>query len=146
MFQRVLVVWDGSPPAQRALDLAVGIARRYHAEIVAASVAHSPTHAETEEDRRESVEAVRRFVVDSFERVRDRPERAGVPISHVVLEAEEPVEELIRYAHEHGFDLVVVGHHRARRVGRLFLRGLAERLTAVADLPVLIVAGDADRA
>jgi nucleotide-binding universal stress UspA family protein len=140
MFQRILVVWDGSPPAKRALDLAVGVARRYQAEIVAASVAHAPMHAETEEDRHESIDAVRRFVVETFERVRDRAERAGVPISHVVLEAEEPVEEIVGYAHEHGFDLVVVGHHRTRLIGRFFLHGLAERLTVVADLPVLVVA------
>jgi nucleotide-binding universal stress UspA family protein len=143
MFQRLLLVWDGSRPSQRALDLAIGIARRYDAEIVAVSVAHSPTHAETEEDRRESIDAVRRYVEASFERVRDRPERAGVRIVQVVLEAEQPVEELVGYAHEHGFDLVLVGHHRTRRVGRFFLRGLAERMVAVADLPVLIVSDDA---
>ena len=139
MFRRLLLAWDGSPPAQRALDVAVGIARRYGGEIVAASVAHSPTHAETEEDRAESVDAARRFLEASFARVRDRAERAGVPIEHAIIEGEEPAEEIVRYAHEHGFDLVIAGHHRRRRPGRLVLHGLADRLVAHADIPVLIV-------
>jgi nucleotide-binding universal stress UspA family protein len=141
MFQRLLVAWDGSPPAQQALSLAIDLARRYDAEIVAASVAHSPAHAETEEDRRESVDAARRFLEESFRRVRDRADRAGVPIEHVIIEGEdhEPADDLVRYAHEHGFDLVVAGHHRGRRrPGRLVLHGLADRLVAHADLPVLI--------
>lgn len=142
MFQRLLLAWDGSPPAQRALDLAVDIARRYGAEIVAVSVAHSPTHAETEEDRLESVAAARAFLEESFARVRDRAERAGVAVEQVIIEGEQPADDLVRYAHEHGFDLVVAGHHRGRRrPGRLVLHGLADRLVAHADLPVLI-AGD----
>jgi nucleotide-binding universal stress UspA family protein len=140
MFARLLLAWDASPPAQRALDLAVGVARRYGAEIVAASVAYSPTHAETEEDRVESVDAARRFFEDSFARVRDRAERAGVAVEHVIIEGEEPAQDIIDYAHEHGFDLVVAGHHRGgRRPGRLVLHGLADRLVTQADVPVLVV-------
>jgi len=144
MFTRLLLAWDASPPAQRALDLAVSVARRYGAEIVAVSVAHSPTHAETEEDRIESVEATRRFFEDSFARVRDRAERAGVAVEHVIIEGEEPAQDMIGYAHEHGFDLVVAGHHReGRRPGRLVLHGLADHLVAHSDVPVLIVGDSA---
>jgi nucleotide-binding universal stress UspA family protein len=140
MFQRLLLAWDGSPPAQKALDVAIDLARRYGADIVAASVAHSPAHAETEEDRLESVEAARGFLEESFARVRDRAQRAGVEIEQVVIEGDEPADDLVRYAHEHGFDLVVAGHHRGRRrPSRLVLHGLADRLVAHADLPVLIV-------
>ena len=142
MFQRLLLAWDGSPPARGALDLAIDLARRYGAEIVAASVANSPTHAETEEDRRESVEAARRFLEESFLDARDRADRAGVAIEQTIIEGDEPADDIIRYAREHGFDLVVAGHHRGRRrPGRLVLHGLADRLVAHADLPVLI-AGD----
>lgn len=146
MFRRLLLAWDGSPPAHRALDLAIDLARRYGANVVAVSVAHLPSHAETEEDRRESVEAARRFLEQSFVEVRDRADRAGVQLEQVIVEGEtEPADDLIRYAHEHGFDLIVAGHHRGRRrPGRVVLHGLAERLVAHADLPVLIT-GDDDR-
>jgi nucleotide-binding universal stress UspA family protein len=50
----------------------------------------------------------------------------------------------IGYAHEHRFDLVVVGHHRNRRLGRFLLHRLAERMSARADMPVLVVSDDRD--
>ena len=143
MFRRVLVAWDGSEPALRALVLAVDLARRYEAEIVAVSVAHSPAHAETEADRRESVEAARRYLEESLERVRDRADRIGVPLGHAVVEGDHPAEDLLRFAHEHGFDLIVAGHHRSGRAGRLLLHDLAERLLASSSLPILI-AGEPD--
>jgi nucleotide-binding universal stress UspA family protein len=139
MFQRILVTWDGSGPAKRAFNLAVALARSYDAEIVAASVAHSPAHAETEDDRVESVNAARQYFESTFAKARDRADRIGVPVEHVILEGDHPSEDLLAYAHSHGFDLVVVGHHHNRRAGRFFLHGLAERLASGASLPVMIV-------
>ena len=139
MLDRILVAWAGSPTAQKALDAAVSLARRFEAEITAASVAHSPSHAETREDRDESIEAARAYLEQTFARLRDRAERVGVAVAHTVIEADEPVEAICRFAEEHGFDLIVVGHHRRRRAGRLLLHGLAERLMEASDTPVLVV-------
>ena len=144
MIQQILIAWDGSRPARHALDIAVDLARRYEAELVAASVAHSPAHAETESDRAESVDAARRYLEETFHAVADRAERAGVPLDQVIIEGDTPADDLLRYAHEHGFDLVVVGHHRSRRPGRFLLHGLAERLIAHADMPFLVVSDDHD--
>lgn len=143
MFHRILVAWDGSRPARRALDVAIDLARRYDADLVAVSVAYSPAHAETESDRIESVEAARTFLEQSLVAVRDRADRIGVPLEHAVVEGDHPPEDLLEFAHAHGFDLVVAGHHCGGRVGRFFLHGVAERLVAASDLPVLIV-GEAD--
>jgi nucleotide-binding universal stress UspA family protein len=139
MFQRILIAWDGSRPARRALDIGIDLARRYEAEVVAVSVAHSPGHAETEADRVESVEAARLYLTDTFGRVRDRADRIGVSLEHVVIEGDHPAEDLLAYAHDHGFDLVVAGHHRGSRSGRLLLHGLTERLVAAGTIPVLVV-------
>jgi nucleotide-binding universal stress UspA family protein len=123
MFQRIMIGWDGSHPARRALDIAIDLARRYEAGLCAVSVAHSPAHAETESDRLESVDAARRYLVDSLAAVRDRADRIGVPLEHVVIEGDHPAEDLLAYAHHHGFDLIVAGHHRSSRAGRLLLHG-----------------------
>jgi nucleotide-binding universal stress UspA family protein len=139
MFHRILLAWDGSRPARHALDTAVDLARRYDADIVALSVAHAPAHAETREDRAESAEAAREHLAGTLADVRDRADRVGVPLEHVVLEGDHPAEEILAYAHEHGFDLVVVGRHRTGRAGRLLLHELAERLARQGIVPVLIV-------
>lgn len=139
MFQRILLAWDGSRPAHRALDAAVSIARRFDAEIVAVAIAYSPGHAETEADRVESVEAARRYLEESFAAARDRADRVGVPLEFLIVEGERPAETLVEYAHEHAFDLLVAGHHRNRRAGRFLIHGLSERVIGTATIPVLIV-------
>jgi nucleotide-binding universal stress UspA family protein len=144
MFQRILLAWDGSPAAERAFNVAIDLARRYDAELVAASVAHSPVHAETEADRRESVDAAREYLSQTLDEISDRAQRVGVPFEHVILEGEHPAETLLDFAHEHAFDLFATGHHRDGRAGRFLVHGLAERLVSAGEIPVLVVGNDRD--
>jgi nucleotide-binding universal stress UspA family protein len=139
MFQRILVAWDGSELALRAFDAAIDVARRYDAELVAVSVAYSPGHAETAADRRESSDAARRYLQESFSEVVDRAERVGKTVEHAILEGEGAADTLAAYAREHGFDLIVCGHHHSRRAGRLLLHGVADRLLEDGRTPLLVV-------
>ncbi len=144
MFQRILLAWDGSAVALRAFDVAIDLGRRYDVELVALSVAYSPAHAETQADRVESADAARRYLTDTFAEVRDRADRAGVDVEHQILDGDEPARTVLEYCHEHGFDLIVAGHHRSGRAGRLLLQDIAPRLIAAATVPVLVV-GEHDR-
>ncbi|HUB75473.1 MAG TPA: universal stress protein [Solirubrobacteraceae bacterium] len=142
MFQRILIAWDGSELALRAFDYAIDIARRNDADLVALSIANSPANAETAEDREESTRAARRYLEQSFEEVRDRAERAGVAVEHAITSGSDPTRALAAYAHEHGFDLIVCGHHHSRRAGRLLLRGVAHDLIETTEIPLLVVGDD----
>jgi nucleotide-binding universal stress UspA family protein len=139
MFQRFLLAWDGSQVALRAFDVAIDMTRRYDGELVAVSIAYSPAHAETSSDREESSEAARRYLHESFTEVRDRADRAGVTVEHEIIEGEHPARALLKYAHEHGFDLILCGQHHSRRMGRLLLHGIAEDLVAISAIPVLVI-------
>jgi nucleotide-binding universal stress UspA family protein len=139
MFQRILIAWDGSPVALRAFDVAIDVARHYQAEIVAVSVAYSPANAETTGDRQESADAAYRYLRETFDDVIDRAQRVGVDVEHHIVEGETPVRAILDYAHEHGIDLIVCGHHHSRRAGRLLLPGVSQDLVASADVPVLVV-------
>lgn len=138
MFQRILLAWDGSDVALRAFDVAIDVTRRYDAELVAVSVAYSPAHAETSADRQESADAAHRYLAQTFEQVIDRAHRAGVEVSHEILAGDPPARVLIAYAHEHGLDLIVCGHHPSRRAGRLLLHDIADELIQ-GEVPVLVV-------
>jgi nucleotide-binding universal stress UspA family protein len=140
MFSQILIAWDGSPPSEWAFDTALDLARRYEAYLCAVSVAHSPAHAETAEDRKESVDAARRYLEETFEQVRDRADRVGVSVEHVIVDGDNPASDILGYAHEHGFDLLVVGHHRKSRPGRFLIHGLTEKTIDASEIPVLVVA------
>jgi nucleotide-binding universal stress UspA family protein len=139
MFQRILLAWDGSAVALRAFDVAIDLSRRYDVELAALSIAYTPAHAETAADREESTDAARRYLAQTFEEVRDRAERAGVAVEHVIVAGDEPHHVLLEYCHEHGFDLIVTGHHHEARAGRLLLQGIAPKVIAEASVPVLVV-------
>jgi nucleotide-binding universal stress UspA family protein len=143
MFQRILIAWDGSALALRAFDVAIDVTRRYDAELVAVSIAYSPAHAETAGDREESADAAHRYLQETFGEVVDRAERAGVDVEHQIIEGQTPARALLDHAHEHGFDLLVMGHHHSRRAGRLLLRGVTQQLLADATIPVLVVSDQA---
>jgi nucleotide-binding universal stress UspA family protein len=144
MFQRILISWDGSDTALRAFEAAIDLTRRYGAELVALSIAYSPAHAETDADREESAAAAYRYLEETFAEVRDRAIRVGIDVEHQIVAAEHPVPAILDYVHEHGFDLIVCGHHHSRRAGRLLLGGVAQDLVSAAATPVLVV-GEDDR-
>jgi nucleotide-binding universal stress UspA family protein len=139
MFQRFLLAWDGSKAATRALDVAVDMTRRYDGELIAVSIAYAPSHAETTADRDESFNAALRYLEDSFAEVRDRADRAGVGITHEIIDGHDPARALLRHAHLYSFDLIICGQHHSRRAGRLLLHGVAEDLIQAADVPVLVI-------
>lgn len=128
MFQLILVPWDGSESSERALDAAVQLAVRYEAEIVAVS-AIGPSGPD-----REAAAA-------GFERARAAADDAGVEISHGVIEGARPFHDLHAYAHELGFDLIVIGHHPDHRPGVLVPHGVTDRLVSGSEIPVLVVPG-----
>lgn len=141
MFRRVLIAWDGSRRALLAFDVAIEIARRFDADLVALSVAYSPANAETGADRIETVEAARLYLIETFNGVRDRADRVGLVVEHVVVSNEHPADAIRNFARDHGADLIVCGHHPAGFGGRLLLRGLAQDLIRTPDTPVLVVGG-----
>jgi nucleotide-binding universal stress UspA family protein len=138
MFQRILVAWDGSEAALRGFDVAIDITRRYDAELVAVSIAYSPAHAETAGDRQQTTDAAHRYLTQTFNDVIDRALRAGVEVSHEIIDGDTPAAALTGYAHDHAFDLIVCGHHPSHRAGRMLLRGITRQLID-GPVPVLVV-------
>jgi nucleotide-binding universal stress UspA family protein len=142
MFQRIMLAWDGSAASLAAFDVAIDVTRRYEGELAAVSVAYSPAHAETRADRAESADAARRHLQQTFDEVADRADRAGVRAEHTVITGDSPATALLSHADAHGFDLIVCGHHRSQRSGRLLLRDIADDLYRGAKVPVLVVTED----
>ena len=133
MFQRILLAWDGSEVALRAFDAAIDITRRYDAELVAVSIAYSPAHAETDcrpqRDRRRRPPLPRARPSRRSTIARSAPAWRSPTRSST---ATHPAKALLEYAHTHGFDLIVCGHHPTRRAGRLLLHDIAQDLIQTA--------------
>lgn len=121
------MAWDGSELADQALGMAVDLARSYDAEIVAASVL-GPDADAAALDR-------------AFSAVKE-DRCAGIAVEHHVISGRHPATDLLDFAHAHGFDLLVIGHHRDERAGGLVLHGVTEHLVSACRVPVLVVGSD----
>jgi len=106
MFQRILLAWHADRPPRRSLDVAGSLADAYDAELAVCCIGDG------------TVEAQAAAGPDALV--------TSVPAAHAD-------RELLRYAHAHGFDLLVIGRAREDEP-------LPRRLIEWASMPVLVVA------
>jgi nucleotide-binding universal stress UspA family protein len=136
-FRRILHPTDFSDSSRAALDLAARLARESGAGLVVVHVA--PTAAV--EVAGDGIPAIMPAVDlgplrERLEGV--RPEDAGIPVRHRLLEG-DPATEVLREARADGCDLIVLGTHGRTGVSRFVLGSVAEQITRRAPCPVVVV-------
>lgn len=105
MFHRILLAWPHDAPPTRSLDVARSLAEVYDAELTVCCLGNGAVEAQA---------------------------AAGPEVLVESLPAARADRELLRYAHRHAFDLLVIG-----RVGEN--EPLPRRVIDWAWLPVLVV-------
>lgn len=150
MWRTILVPHDFSPCADRALDLAVQLARHHGSEVVLAHISPlspnvpaeamitppgsgKPTRladfiAEEVTQRLEGVAARARSTCD-----------ARIRTISIVSSFGEVVEELLALARQERAGLFVLGTHGRTGLSHLFIGSVAERLVRRSPVPVLTV-------
>lgn len=142
-FTRILVAVDGSAMADRALAVAVDMARGRHAALGVVHVVDAGRAGDAErgllaaeilEDRRREAIAI----------LRRAAERAAESVAAAdLLHEGDPAEEILAAAKSWNADLIVVASHGRSGLARLVMGSVAERVVRDSTLPVLIVPGRA---
>jgi nucleotide-binding universal stress UspA family protein len=137
MIKKILLAYDGSEPAKKALDSAIDLARKYQAELYVLTVAQPPDFGEDVE-----TEAI-------IENSRIYHQRALTPVRHLVatsgvkaqfeVAVGHPAEQIIYHADRHQVDLIVLGHRGKSLFRRLLLGSVSKQVTQYADRAVLVV-------
>lgn len=143
LYTRILVPLDGSTYSERALPMALALARQAAAEVELVHVHDQPVapglgstydtrlDADVREMRRAELEAV-------AERLR---EETDVPLRATVLEG--PVAPtLAAYAANHLPALIVMTTHGRGGLSRLWLGSVADALVRRSEVPVLLIRGE----
>ena len=145
MYQKILVPVDGSPTSTLGLTEAVRLAgvtgARLHllhvVDVLSLAIAGEGYTGASGD----LLAAVREGGEGILAASRQTVEAAGVPVDASLLEntagrvAELIADEALRW----GADLIVLGTHGRRGVGRLMLGSDAEQLLRIAPVPVLLV-------
>lgn len=152
MYQRILVPVDGSSCSSHGLSEAVTLAKLTGGRIRLVHVIDEPFMAlgmggvaSTAGELLEVVrEAARRVLTDAAVVVA----RAGVPTDDQLLDSFDGrvCDLVIKAAEDWNADLVVIGTHGRRGVGRLLLGSDAEQILRLSPVPVLLVRSPQDAA
>ena len=145
MYQRILVPVDGSQPSNHALTKAIEVARLTHGRLRLMHVIDelSAAHARSAYAGYGSdwLGEVRREGAAMLEAGRAQAKAAGVEAETLLHDsfsshlAEVVVDEATRWQ----ADLIVLGTHGRRGIGRIFMGSGAENILRTAKVPVLLV-------
>jgi nucleotide-binding universal stress UspA family protein len=78
----------------------------------------------------------RRYWQEQLEQI--RPVDPTIPVHHVLLEG-DPAAEIVRYAHDAGMDLIVMGTHGRTGLERLLMGSVAEKVMRESPCSVMVV-------
>lgn len=143
-FKTILFATDFSPSSERAMDYALVLAQAYDAEVhlLHAIVLHESDPGNPEKQFPESMELLSRMseVAESeLARAADRHQSTCVSLKEVTRRGYSAGEVIIEYADEITADLIIVGTHGRRGIGRWVLGSVAEEVVRHASCPVLSV-------
>lgn len=139
MFRKMVVGFDGSDGSKKALRQACELARAGNSELWALAVLeHLPRYAasvgEVEETQAQGREYLKQ-ILDEAQRIALDLD-VGLQVDQV---AGQPAMAVTRYANEHGFDLIIVGHSGHSGVWGAFLGTTADKIVRHAQCSVLVV-------
>ena len=137
MIRRILVGFDGSTEARRALQVALALAADLSGEALALLVVRPPAHAETADERERADQAEKENLSRGLAEF-GTAGLDGVLVTEVVY-AEDPARAIADYAEEHGFDLLVVGGHGREQMTHRGIGHSVEALLRRQPCPVLVV-------
>jgi len=142
MYERILVPVDGSPTSNRGLDEAIRLAKLTGARL---RLVHGIDQLSFSTGFEIYTGDVAGLLRESGEKIlgeaRARAAAAGVPVESFLSESfGQRVSDLVlEQAGAFHADLIVLGTHGRRGVGRLLLGSDAEQIVRVAAVPVLLV-------
>lgn len=145
MYTHILVPVDGSPTSDRGLEEAVKLARLTGARLRLVHVVDQLIYA----TGMDSVGAMTTNLIpllreggeQILETCKARAEASGVPVETVLLDsfAGRVCDLVVAEAAKWHADLIVLGTHGRRGVGRILMGSDAEQIVRLAPIPVLLV-------
>jgi len=139
MFGRILVAYDGSEGARKALLTAIAVGKEFGSHICVLSVEgklprYAATLGEVEEVERERHEYYDRIQAEA----KAVAETHGVELGTVVAPG-PPAETIVKCAREGRCDLIVMGHKGHSRLHDYLVGATTDRVSHLAPCSVLIV-------
>jgi nucleotide-binding universal stress UspA family protein len=141
----ILIAYDGSKPAQKAVDHA--IAEHPDKEIIllrVVEVAGGATSAGFNLIREMLKEREETDVPEVPSKIKDKLDDAGIEFEIEIVYG-EPTEEIVEFANENDIEQILIGNHGQSGVSRVLLGSVAEKVVRRAPIPVRSTSAPARR-
>ncbi|MDP1761910.1 MAG: universal stress protein [Deltaproteobacteria bacterium] len=139
MFRKILLAYDGSEGANRALAVGIGLAKIHDAELWAVAVQEKlPRFSGTIDEVQEEKQFADEQYGKLLEAAKVKAKEGGIELK-TLMRPGHPAQTIISAAQEGKFDLVLVGHTGLSGVWAAFLGTTAEKVSRHAPCSVLIV-------
>lgn len=143
-FKNILVPIDFSSPSDHALTVAVELAKQYDAALTALHVFDiPPSYAGMDISPRNLLAPMLEAARKQLEEVVADARRA-IPNTSVLFLEGSPWREILSAIAQKHVDLVVMGTHGRRGVGRALLGSVTEKIVRLSPVPVLTVRAPTD--
>lgn len=139
IFERIIVGCNGTPEAEHAVEIAIGLAEGIGAKVLLLGVAAPPSaEAEAEGYGLTDPAEVMRRLHDQLERMASAAKAQGVETLVEVVEG-DPEKQLEKHASDESADLIVVGHRHVSRLRHWLEHSTSEALLHHAKTSLLVV-------
>ncbi|MDQ8727569.1 universal stress protein [Bradyrhizobium sp. LHD-71] len=143
MYGHILVATDGSDLADRALDHAISIATALKSDLTIVTVSEPVStgyygDAGYIADPNELIEGQEKVAKGLLDKAGAKVKDAGLLVKTVHVKDSFPAEGIVITAENLGTDLIVMGSHGRRGLGRLLLGSQTNNVLAQTKTPVLV--------
>lgn len=132
-----MIAYDGSKPADDAVDFAAELAQAFTASLHVFMVSR-PLEYTVSVELQSHEEQARTHCEQVLRRARTTLERASFP-THFSHAMGQPAEQILRYAESHSIDHIVVGHRGHSTFERWHIGSVARQVVAHGDCAVTVV-------
>lgn len=146
-FSKILVPIDGSEGSMRAAELAIAVAKKYGAQLVAVHVVNIDQYLQAlgvyrlsyPDPIKKMIEEARQEAARWFAEIQRNAEEEKVPIKTDVVDTPlSVVGGIVNYAERENVDLIVIGTRGRSGLAKLLLGSVASGVVAYAPCPVMV--------
>ena len=140
MLNKILVAFDGSEQSYQAFDFALtmsGLCPVACPEITVLSVAQPPEPADIVEVDA-IIDSATKHYEKLFEELKKKAKEGSVEIKAEVVVG-HPADQIVRYAKDNNFDMVIVGQTGKSKIKTWLLGSVSKRVSTYAPCTVTIV-------
>jgi nucleotide-binding universal stress UspA family protein len=136
---KILIGYDGTEPAKKALDVAIEMAKAFNACI---SILNSVSDSDNAKETFEFIEDEKHKIIEKAENNLEEAgrmvEKTGIPFeTHLLNRGLKPGADIVGYAEEANADFIVIGIHKKSKVGKLLFGSTAQYIILNAHCTVV---------